>query len=110
MKQYCRYCVYLCVNDQPFCSLKNKFVGEKTAKSVNHCKDFVFADVEPEMQDAFFETKGYCPRTEKLDSIIQLDGEDIVDLSRQLDLFKEYKKQTGWSEAKNERRCNNRHS
>lgn len=62
MKQYCRYCVYLCVNNVPYCDVKNKVLSESACKRPNNCKDFVFADVEDEYQDAFGETMGYHPR------------------------------------------------
>ena len=59
MKQYCRYCVNLCVNNVPYCDAKNKVRSESACKRPNNCKDFVFADVEDEYQDAFGETNGY---------------------------------------------------
>lgn len=62
MKQYCRYCVNLCVNNFPFCIIKDKELKESYCKSANNCKDYIFADVENEYQDAFGETKGYKPR------------------------------------------------
>lgn len=65
MKQYCRYCVNLCVNNVPYCSEKKEFKSESSCKRQNQCKDFIFADVEPEYQDAFGETAGYKPRTPK---------------------------------------------
>ena len=65
MKQYCRYCVNLCVNNFPYCSVKEKGLSESYCKRTNTCKDFVFADVEPEYQDAFGETNGYHPRRPK---------------------------------------------
>ena len=40
-------------------------LSEKYCKHTNNCKDFEFADVEPEYQDAFGETNGYKPRGEK---------------------------------------------
>ena len=65
MKQYCRYCIYLCVNNVPYCDIKKKVKGESSCKRPNKCKDFVFANVEPEYQDAFGETKGYKERKPK---------------------------------------------
>lgn len=62
MKQYCRYCVNLCVNNVPYCTAKKKIRSESSCKRPNKCKDFIFADVEPEYQDAFGETNGYKPR------------------------------------------------
>ena len=62
MKQYCRYCVNLCVNNVPYCQARKRVRSESSCKRVNTCKDFVFADVEPEYQDAFGETNGYKPR------------------------------------------------
>ena len=62
MKQYCRYCVYLCVNNVPYCMEHKECLSESYCKHQNTCKDFVFADVEPEYQDAFGETNGYKPR------------------------------------------------
>ena len=65
MKQYCRYCVYLYVNNVPYCQVKEKFRSVSSCKRPNNCKDFEFADCEPEFQDAFGETNGYKPRGEK---------------------------------------------
>ena len=65
MKQYCRYCVYLCVNNFPYCDKKEKAIKESVCKRPNQCPDFEFADCEDEYQDAFGETKGYHPRKEK---------------------------------------------
>lgn len=73
MKQYCRYCVYLCVNNVPYCSAKKEFKSESSCKRPNQCKDFIFADVEPEYQDAFGETAGYKPRTPKAPKGKELD-------------------------------------
>lgn len=65
MKQYCRYCINLVVNNVPYCSEKKKVKGVDSCKRPNKCKDFVFANVEPEYQDAFGETKGYKERKPK---------------------------------------------
>lgn len=62
MKLYCRYCIYLCVNNVPYCDIKKKVKGESSCKRPNKCKDFVFANCEPEYQDAFGETNGYKER------------------------------------------------
>lgn len=65
MKQYCRYCVNLCVNNFPYCSAKGKALSESYCKHTNTCKEFIFADVEAEYQDAFGETGGYHERQRK---------------------------------------------
>lgn len=65
MKQYCRYCVYLCVNNVPYCNAKEEIRSRSSCKRPNNCKDFAFADCEPEYQDAFGETNGYKPRGER---------------------------------------------
>lgn len=57
MKQYCRYCTYLCYGDVPYCSVKNKVFSEQSCKTTNKCKDFSFNSI-----DAFGETSGYKPR------------------------------------------------
>ena len=62
MKQYCRYCINLCVNNVPYCMEHKECLSESYCKHPNNCKDFVFANVEPENQDAFGETNGYKPR------------------------------------------------
>lgn len=80
IKQYCRYCVYLCVNNVPYCNVKEQVKSESSCKRENHCKDFVFADVEPEYQDAFGETNGYKPRKPKGYKTIQIDGQMRLDL------------------------------
>lgn len=65
MKQYCRYCVYLCVNNAPYCDAKKEFRSVSSCKHPNKCKDFILCKSEPEYQDAFGETNGYRPRTPK---------------------------------------------
>lgn len=65
MRQYCRYCVYLYVNNVPYCDIREEVRSISSCKHPNHCKDFAFADVEPEYQDAFGETNGYKPRERK---------------------------------------------
>lgn len=62
MKQYCRYCVHLCVNNVPYCDKHNETRSRSSCTHPNNCKDFEFADCEPEFQDAFGETNGYKPR------------------------------------------------
>ena len=58
MKQYCRYCSHLFTGNGIWCDAKQKIIPESTAKSVNHCKEFDFNEI-----DAFFENeKGYKPR------------------------------------------------
>lgn len=63
MKQYCRYYVNLCVNEVPYCDAYKEFRSESSCKRPNNCKEFIFANVEPEYQDAFGETHGYKERT-----------------------------------------------
>ena len=65
MKQYCRYCIYLCVNNVPYCDVKKQTKSRDSCKRPNKCKDFIFANVEPEYQDAFGETNGYIPHERK---------------------------------------------
>lgn len=72
MKQYCRYCVNLCVNNVPYCTIHEEFKSVSICKRSNKCKDFVFADVEPEYQDAFGETNGYKPRQKQIDGQMSL--------------------------------------
>lgn len=65
MKQYCRYCVHLYVNNFPYCEIKKKEVRYSMCIRPNHCKDFEFADCDAEYQDAFGITNGYHPRSER---------------------------------------------
>lgn len=65
MKQYCRYCVNLCVNNVPYCDAKKEFRSISSCKHPNNCKDFILCESEPEYQDAFGETNGYRPRNPK---------------------------------------------
>ena len=77
MKQYCRYCAYLCVNNVPYCTAHNECRSRSSCKYPNKCKDFVFADCEPEYQDAFGETNGYKerhPRKKQCDGQLSLFG------------------------------------
>ena len=78
MKQYCRYCVELCVNNVPYCKAKKKVLSRSYCKRTNNCKEFRFADVEPEYQDAFGETNGYKPRKPRHKQ--QIDGQMTLEL------------------------------
>lgn len=68
MKQYCRYCAYLCVGDVPYCSVREQTMSDASAKRVNKCKDFGFCEI-----DAFGETDGYRPKKVKTN-----DGEQVT--------------------------------
>lgn len=69
MKQYCRYCTY-CIGETDYvnvsyCSAKEKEMSSNSCKTENHCKEFVFNEI-----DAFnFEHK-YKPiqKREKIDN------------------------------------------
>lgn len=78
MKQYCRYCVELCVNNVPYCQAKEKVLSRSYCMHTNNCKDFRFADVEPEYQDAFGITNGYRPRKPKHSQ--QIEGQLELDV------------------------------
>lgn len=84
MRQYCRYCVYLCVNNVPYCDIRKEVKSISSCKYPNQCKDFLFANVEPEYQDAFGERNGYKPRERKQK---QYDG--------QMNLFEESEEVNG---------------
>lgn len=75
MKQYCRYCVNLCVNNVPYCDVHKKCLSKSYCIHTNNCKDFVFADVEPEYQDAFGETNGYKSRRQRHPMQKQIEGQ-----------------------------------
>ena len=80
MKQYCRYCVYLCVNNAPYCDAKKQFRSESSCKRPNNCKDFILCEAGPEYQDAFGETNGYKPRVKKKKPEIEGQQMTIFDL------------------------------
>ena len=46
MKQYCRYCVNCIYGDVVWCDEINKMMSESQAKRVNHCKHFVFNEID----------------------------------------------------------------
>lgn len=76
MTQYCRYCRELCINNVPYCQAHNECLSESYCKRPNKCKDFDFADVEAEYQDAFGENdKGYRPRKPKEPIMTQCEGQ-----------------------------------
>ena len=57
MKQYCRYCAYLCVGDANYCELKKECFTDSKCKKLNYCKHFHFNKI-----DAFDLTKVYHER------------------------------------------------
>ena len=61
MKQYCRYCANCIYGDVVWCDELEKVMSEASAKTVNHCKKFVFNPI-----DAFNVENGrYKPREKK---------------------------------------------
>lgn len=50
-------------------------MSESYCKRPNNCKDFVFADCEPEYQDAFGETNGYKPRKPRERKMKECEGQ-----------------------------------
>ena len=72
MKQYCRYCVWLCINNCCYCDKHEKVIAESTARTTNKCKDFEFCEV-----DAFMETDGYKPRAPRRKTVPVDAGQQI---------------------------------
>jgi len=68
----CRYCSNCVDGDGIICTVKNKSITEKYAKSYHSCKDFCFNEI-----DAFDESHIYSPHTvqhnEKLDNYCLFD-------------------------------------
>ena len=62
MKRYCRYWSNCIVGDAVYCEALNKTMSEEKAKRVNHCKEFVFNEI-----DVFDLKKRYKPRKAKKD-------------------------------------------
>ena len=63
IKQYCRYCCHCHCGDFVYCDIKGKSLTEKSAKTTNKCKDFLFNEI-----DVFYEgdmNKVYRPREPK---------------------------------------------
>ena len=61
MKQYCRYCSYLCTGNGTWCEKKQKEIADSTARTENHCKDFLFCEL-----DAYNINKKYKAREKRL--------------------------------------------
>lgn len=61
MKQYCRYCSYLCTGNGTWCEKKQKEIADSTAKTENHCKQFLFCEL-----DAYDITKKYKARKKRV--------------------------------------------
>lgn len=60
MKQYCRYCSWLCVGDSNYCERRKQCLSDSYCKRVNKCKYFEFNEI-----DAFDLEKVYHPKSEK---------------------------------------------
>lgn len=53
MRQYCRYCGYLTVDNVPWCGKRQEVISEAAAKSPNRCHDHAYNPM-----DAFGERPG----------------------------------------------------
>ena len=62
MKQYCRYCTNCIYGDVVYCEELEKIMAYSSAKKVNHCKHFVFNEIDALGGDL---NKVYKPRAEK---------------------------------------------
>ena len=58
MKQYCRYCSWMIIGDVNWCDKHDKSLSDSTIKTINHCKDFLFTEI-----DAIDMNKKYKPIT-----------------------------------------------
>lgn len=67
MKQYCRWCCFLCIGNGMWCDELEKEISEASAKSLNRCHSFVYCPI-----DAFGSDKEYTPRKIKMK---QCDGQ-----------------------------------
>lgn len=87
MKQYCRYCIHLHVNNFPYCDKKEICLSVSSCKRQNKCTEFALADCEPEYQDALMENvKGYKPREKKEPKQKECDGQmSLFDKERDSD-------------------------
>lgn len=70
MKQYCRYCAYLCTGNGIWCDELKKKISEAAAKSPNRCHSFAYNPM-----DAFDMDKQYKPREAKKVKKTQCDGQ-----------------------------------
>ena len=64
MKQYCRYCSWLCYGDAPYCMLKEIVKTDASIRSANLCPEFalsVLGDVKS--------GKMYNPREKRKEDI-----------------------------------------
>ena len=57
MKQYCRYCAYMCCGNGNYCSVHERTFSDSYIKTVNSCGEFCFCEI-----DALDLTKRYKPR------------------------------------------------
>lgn len=62
MKQYCRYCANCVYGDCVYCCEHKKEMSEASAKRINHCKDFIFNEIDALGGDL---DKKYKPREKK---------------------------------------------
>lgn len=62
MKQYCRYCCNACLNDDElaYCSYKDGMLDGPALRRLNHCKGFLFCEL-----DVLTQTRIYQPRVAK---------------------------------------------
>ena len=81
MRQYCRYCGYLTVNNVPWCGKREEMISEAAAKAQNRCSDYLYNPL-----DAFGgidrdgKTHEYAPRKSKVPKKTQCDGQMRLDL------------------------------
>ena len=75
MKQYCRYCSWLCYGDVPYCTLKELVKTDASIRTVTTCPEFALSplgDVES--------GKMYHPREKHKEDVLegQISMEEIL--------------------------------
>lgn len=82
MKQYCRYCNNLVTGNGIYCCEKQTVLSEAYTKTVNHCKDFEFNEVDAYDFNSVYKPRGaYRPRetTSLIAEQLTLEQEDNTD-------------------------------
>lgn len=62
MRQYCRHCGYLTVNNVPWCEKREEAISGAAAESPNRCHDFAYTPVDAFGEKSGGHGKGYTPR------------------------------------------------
>lgn len=77
MKQYCRYCNNLVTGNGIWCSERQTELSEAYTKTINHCKDFEFNEIDAYDERKIYKSRNTHPQQEIIAEQFTLEQTEV---------------------------------